>query len=89
MQCTVMLHFEELFTAVYCAKHAHYLLGGVIWLEESFRWKHMVFIEIEDVASKKLELEVSLQLQMELADLQNSGDLFTVNLKRKRKNFES
>ena len=53
------LHFrEQLFTAVYREKHVSYLLvvGGKVG--ESSRWKHVVLIEIADVASKKFWLEI-------------------------------
>ena len=58
MQHTLgMLHFEEqLFTAVYSAKHTHYLLGVADKVEESFTRKHTILIEIKHVASKKLGL---------------------------------
>ena len=56
MQYTLgILHFgEQLFTTVCSAKHTHYLLGVSDKTGESSRKKHGIFIEIEDVASKKL-----------------------------------
>ena len=56
-----MLHFgKQLFTAVYNAKHAHYLLcvEGGDKVGELSTWKHVVLIETEDVDSKKLGLQI-------------------------------
>ena len=54
-----MLYLEEkLFTVVCYAKHAHYLLGVGDKVKKSFWQKHVVLIEIKDVASKKLELQI-------------------------------
>ena len=57
-QCALgMLHVQEqLFMAVCSAKHTHYMLGVGNKVRELSRWKHVVLIEIEDVASKKLGL---------------------------------
>ena len=49
-----MLLGEVLFTAVCHAKHAYYLLGVGDKVWQLFRWKHVVLIEIENVATKKL-----------------------------------
>ena len=58
-QCTLgMPHFGELFTVIGSAKHAHCLLDVGDKFGESSRWKHMVLLEIEDVASKKLGLQI-------------------------------
>ena len=55
-----MLHFQEkLFIVVYSAKHTHYFLGVKDKFGELYRWKHIVLIEIEDVASKKVEHQIS------------------------------
>ena len=54
-----MLHFKEPFiTVVFSAKQPHYLLGVGDKVGVSSRWKHIVLIEIEDVASKKLEIQI-------------------------------
>ena len=60
MQCTLaMFHFKkQLFTVVSRAKHAHHLLDVDDKVWESSTWKLMVFTEIEDVASKKLVLQI-------------------------------
>ena len=52
MQHTLgMFHFgKPLFTVVYSAKHAHYLLGVGDKVGELSSWKQIVLIEIEDVA---------------------------------------
>ena len=54
-----MLPFgEQLFTAVCSAKNAHNLLGAGDKVGESSRWKHVVFIKIQDMASKKFGLQI-------------------------------
>ena len=54
-----VLHFrEQLFTAVGCAKHVHCLLDVGGKFRESSRWKHVILIKIEDVASKKFGLQI-------------------------------
>ena len=65
-QCTLgMFHFGvQLFTVVCNAKYAHCLLVVGDKVRESFRWKHMVHIEIEDVASKKLGLQIFWTLKI-------------------------
>ena len=53
-----MFHFEDhLFAMVHSAKHAH-PLGVGDKVGEFFRWKHIVLIEIKDVISKKLGLQI-------------------------------
>ena len=61
MQCTLdMFHFgEQLFSIVFSAKHAHYLLGVGDKAGESSRCNHMVLKGIGNVASKKLEIQIS------------------------------
>ena len=53
MQFTLgTFHFGELSFIVVCsAKHAHYLLSESDKVGESSRWKHVVLLEIEDVAT--------------------------------------
>ena len=55
-QCNLgMFHFgEQLFTVVCSAKHAHHLISVGDKVGESSRRKHMVLIEIKDLASKNL-----------------------------------
>ena len=49
-----LLHLEEqLFIVVCYVKYAHYLLGVGDDVGESFRWKHVVLIEIEDTTKKE------------------------------------
>ena len=54
-ECCVLYFGEQLFTAVCGAKQAHWFLHLDNKFGESSRWKHVVLIETEDVASKKLE----------------------------------
>ena len=49
---------EQLFTVLCCGKHAHLLLGVVDKAWALSIWKHMVLIEIKDVARKKVGLEI-------------------------------
>ena len=54
-----MIHFQEqLFIVVCSAKNPHYLLNVVNKVGEFCRWKHVVLLEIEDVASKKHGLQI-------------------------------
>ena len=83
-----MLCFGELLsTAVCSAKHTRYLLHVSDKVEESSRWKHMVFVEIEHVASKKLGLQINWKLRTN--EFYNCNDTFSVIIKRQRENFES
>ena len=60
MQHTLgMLNFENDCSQQYVVtKHAHYLLGVDDKVGESSRWKHVVLIEIEDVARKKIRFKI-------------------------------
>ena len=60
MQRTLgMLYFQEqLITDIRFAKYAHYLLGVAEEVWESSRWKYVVLIKIEDVASKKIGRQI-------------------------------
>ena len=52
-----MLNFgEQMLIVVRSAKHVLYLLVVSDKTEKSSRWKHVVLIETEDVANKKLRL---------------------------------
>ena len=54
-----MLHLgEHLLTMVSQTKHAHYTLRMGNKFGRSSRWKHEVLREIEDLASKKLGLQI-------------------------------
>ena len=54
-----VLHLrEQLFPPAYSAKHAHCRLSVGDKVDESSRWKHLVLINIEDVLSKKLGLQI-------------------------------
>ena len=60
-----MLYFvKQLFTAVCSAKHAHNLLGVGDKVKESSKWKHVALIEIDDVPSKKLGLQIFQTLKI-------------------------
>ena len=78
-----MLHYEEqLFTAVCSVKHGHFLLdvGDKVW--ESSSRKHMVLIDIKDVAIKKFEhqiLWILLQSISEGKEKCSSLELFPYN----------
>ena len=60
MQCTLGIHHfgGQLFIVVCCAKHADYFFGVDDKVGELFRWRHMVLIEINDVSSEKLDLQI-------------------------------
>ena len=54
-----MLHFvEQQFITVCSGKYTHYLLAVGDKVKELSQWKDLVLIEIKDVASKKLGLEI-------------------------------
>ena len=58
-----MFHFQEqLFAAEYNTKHVHNLLDMSDKVGEWSRWKYVGLREIEDVASKKLEIFWTLKI---------------------------
>ena len=79
----------QLFIVVLNNKHAHYLLGVVNKVGQSSCWKQVVLIEIKDVASKKLGLQISWTLKINEFQLELWCYYFTVYIKRHRENFVS
>ena len=90
MQHTLgMLHFrEQLFTVVFSTKHAYYLLGLHDKNRESSKWKYEVLVETEDVACKKVGLQIFWSLKIKKFHLQMKWYFFIINIKKWKLAFE-